>query len=222
MKRGAFIAILVFVAIAGCGLVVWGESSDGTKQSDLGAAIFGGAIVGAALIVVERAWSAERTERRKDEVMDASATPDARTEDAGAQLTPSPSAPPAGDHHTYRVEFSGQQRDTSRVNAHQVRLRTFRDGDYLQFFTAVFPDLPLALRAVGGEDASGRLMRAVAEEALPEIRAVIARGELEGERSDEERIAAREVLVDFDAAVSRARGGTASVSVDDVIEEFEL
>ena len=120
------------------------------------------------------------------------------------------------------MEFSGQQRDTSRVNAHQVRLRTFRDGDYLQFFTAVFPDLPLALRAVGGEDASGRLMRAVAEEALPEIRAVIARGELEGERSDEERIAAREVLVDFDVAVSRARGGTASVSVDDVIEEFEL
>ena len=71
VKRGAFIAILVFGALAGCGLVVWGESSDGTKQSDLGAAIFGGAIVGAALIVVERAWSAERTERRKDEVMDA-------------------------------------------------------------------------------------------------------------------------------------------------------
>ncbi len=45
---------------------------------------------------------------------------------------------------SYVVEIDTWMRDTSRVDAWQMRLRVWRDGTYYQFFTVVVPGIDLA------------------------------------------------------------------------------
>src|SRR5690606_9319723 len=52
-------------------------------------------------------------------------------------------APITEQQRLFTAEFAGWMRDTTRVDASQVRLRVFEDGDYFQFFTGTVPNFDL-------------------------------------------------------------------------------
>ncbi len=78
---------------------------------------------------------------------------------------------------TRSVVFEGVQRDTSRVDAQQVRLRLFDGDDYLQFVTIPVPSPEM--RRFVGEDANvtpGQLWWHIAKAAQPYLEDAIRTG----------------------------------------------
>lgn len=136
-----------------------GLGRDGSKEADLGAAIVSTGLFGVLLIIFERALSAHtrQVERKVDLAaapppsVDRSRARPADTEDDGPEDA-SRRAPTRdegrGVQRRYSVEREGWVRDGSRIDAEQLRLRSFKDGEYFQFFTGIVPgmDFRVAIR----------------------------------------------------------------------------
>jgi len=153
-------AVLIGVGVMcvlGIALVLWIPGTNGSKQADLGSSLAAGLVVGVVLLYAQ--WSLNRTnqqgqtsiamganpagsepsedssgvevhaETAKAEVVTGSATVDVKFGiDASIVAT-----------NLVQVVYLGWQRDTSRVDAVQVRLQLRRGSEYFQFVTVVIP-----------------------------------------------------------------------------------
>jgi hypothetical protein len=144
-----------------------------------------------------------------------------------APPAPPPFAPPAPgsavrseQQHHYRVQYLGTIRDTSRLDAVQVRLRVFRGDDYFQFVTVPVP--APELRGSIGADAKvtpGQLWNAIATESRPQLEDAVRRREIPLDPPT----TAFELLVDVGNAVRKARRGeVADIGVNETAFEFDL
>jgi hypothetical protein len=198
--------------LAGAGFALWQGASDGEKQAELGSSMLGGAIVGVALLVVERLWT-QTTEQ--NEVLigrRASAAPSAGKQDE-EEVTQTPEADAA---EPFAVVYEGWIRDTSRIDAWQARLRVFRSDEYFQFVTAVASGPDLVLLRAEEATSPGRFRRAFAEAAVPSIRDAVTRGEI----PLEDPTRAYEVFPDVRAAMRHAAASVDEISQDEVVARF--
>ncbi len=121
---------------------------------------------------------------------------------------------------SFRVEYENTIRDTSRVDALQVRLRVFRDGKYFQFVTVPVP--APELRGWIGADAEvtqGQLWAAVAQAACPLIEDAARRGEIPLANPT----MAYEVYANVQTAVQKARyGRIEEIAAGDTVCEFGI
>jgi hypothetical protein len=173
--RPVLLVILVAVPVI-AGLTLWIPSSDGTKQESLGSALISGVVVGLALYVVARVFASGAEERQSEELGAAALR---STFDGGTpqdnELVHAARAPEPG----YSVEYEGSIRDTTRIDAQQVRLRVFRGSEYFQFVTVPVPG-PSFRRQVGLESGLevNQVWWAVGHAAGPFIESAIARGDI--------------------------------------------
>jgi hypothetical protein len=95
---------------------------------------------------------------------------------AATPIAPSPDPFP----HEFHAEYGGWQRDGSRVDAYQVRLRVFRDGQYFQFFTGVVPGITVHVLNEDQSDAAvaDRFRRACAHATIRTAKEQIAQGQV--------------------------------------------
>lgn len=205
-----FVVGLSLLGIA-FGLLMWAQADSGTKAVDLGSGLVATGFFGLLFIGLERALSArvaEGTEAvggllpKGAEAHDEVAPPEIGKESA----RPAPVAPPGEQFsHEYHAQFAGWQVDGSRVDASQIRVRIYRDGDYFQFFTGVVPGsvIDVLVRGRAGGSMS-RLQRACAAATLRGARDRI----VEGSVPLPDPTNASEVLLSYDAvdAALRRRG----------------
>lgn len=209
-------AAIVFMALS---LLVWLPATDGSKESDLGSALLGGVVVGLALLTAERLFSRSAADRERLAAIDSASqgVPNvAPAKDEDPRSRDSNRVPEAG--HRYEVEYEGSMRDMSRIDAQQLRLRVFRDGEYFQF--VIIPIAGPALRGVLGplsDTALSQFWRAVAVEAGPLINAAVLRGDIPLPDPTQ----GFEVYPDLEAA-GRAAPQEPAVGDDDVVYEFVL
>jgi hypothetical protein len=215
---GLSLAVGVPVVI---GLVLWGTSSDGTKQENLGAALISGVIVGVALYLAAQVFTKGEEQRQSEELR------------ATALMTPAPAEPaqdlnapttePFLSHSAatdYTVEYEGSIRDTSRIDAQQIRLRVFKDGEYFQFVTVPVPGPTFRGRfgLMGGLEV-GQVWWSVGQAAGPFIESAVDRGDLPLDSP----IDAFEVLLP-DAVLDRAIGQAekaSDVAMEKVVYRFQ-
>jgi hypothetical protein len=132
--------IVVVIALGG---TLWVGADNQTKAVDLGAGLVSAGVFGVLLVLLERALAqqGERIERRvglsaaPPPAVDASAA----TRSSEGEQTPEAvvNGGPPDTRRLFTVEREGWIRDSSRIDAEQVRLRTFADGQYFQFFTGI-------------------------------------------------------------------------------------
>jgi hypothetical protein len=79
--------------------------------------------------------------------------------------------------HTYTIEIDTWIRDPSRIDAYELRLRVWRDGEYFQFFKVVVAGIDLATKVSNRDpDYQTRFWHWLAALALPDIeRAILER-----------------------------------------------
>jgi hypothetical protein len=122
-----------------------------------------------------------------------------------------------------RVIYEDWQRDTSRVDAVQIRLRLFAGTEYFQFVTIPIP-APELRRYVGSDPSVtiGQLWWFVAKSIQPQLEDAIRRGEIP---KRPERTTAYEVEVnDLESAVRMAREAPADSEAvsGEAIYQFEV
>ena len=116
----------------------------------------------------------------------------------------------SGSSRQFSVEFAGWERDGNRIDAKQVRLRVFCDGEYFQFFTGVVPGPALHAATRGERMGLDQYKRGCVNATVLEIQRLVAEG---FEPLDEPHNAV-EILVDSDAAERLTR-----LEPDEPIEE---
>jgi hypothetical protein len=148
------VIVLFFVA-----LWLVAHFPNNSKEEQVGTALLSGVVVGAVLLIVERSFTTAADRRQTDRAMETIAAPVQRDEGA-------PPAPVKDEENalqealaggekverpyllyevdtretrSYRVVFEDTQRDTSRVDAIQIRLRVFVGDGYFQFVTIPVP-----------------------------------------------------------------------------------
>jgi hypothetical protein len=199
-------------------LTLWVASDKGSKEAELGSSLLSGVVVGLALLLAERLFTRAAIQRDINSALLASTTPEP------AKDTPQPQVatplPPLGDTqlHAYDVTYAGSQRDTSRLDAQQVRLRVLRDGEYFQFVAVPVPGPKF--RAVIGmlpNVSIGQFWRAVAEEAGRYIEDATRRGEI----PLPDPIQAYEILVNIEEVGRKAQYAEEVVD-EDTVYRFSL
>ena len=203
------------------GFAMWAQADSGTKAVDLGSGLVATGFFGLLFIGLERALSArvaEGTEAvggllpKGADVRDDAAT----ASDGDAATRPKPVAPPLEQFsHEYHAEFAGWQVDRTRVDASQVRVRIYRDGDYFQFFTGVVPGSVIDVLVKGRAGGSmHRLQRACAAVTIRSAKERI----VEGSVPLPDPTNASEVLLSHDAVDAAIRRGDPK---DALLEEGE-
>jgi hypothetical protein len=219
-------ALLVFVVFA-TGLGLWVQAKSGSKAAELGTSLLSGLVVGlvvgGALYVAQAAMSRDADRRQDQMAMSASTEPIPSPDVLPAGLTPlQPSEeseePPVHGH--FRVTYEGTVRDTSRLDALQVRLRVFADDTYFQFVTVPVP--APELRGYVGADANvtqGQIWGAIARIACPLIEDAVRRGEI----PLADRTHGFEVYIDVGKAIHMARyGDVEEIAADQTVCEFQV
>ena len=115
----------------------------------------------------------------------------------------------------FKVEYTGRQRDTSRVDAMQARFRVFCNDDYFQFFSAVASGPDLRLLGLANATSNGQFWRAFAEGAGRLIEEAV----LQGEVPLPDPTMAYEVFPDVESAIRAARHAE-ELHEGDVVYEF--
>jgi hypothetical protein len=220
MRRA--VAVGAIVALTGIGFALWFNAEDGEKQADLGSAMLGGAVVGAALLLAEKQF--ERLTRRQEDVR-ALAT----VETAPEEPTPTiirPESIPSGEQvgtptvlvdAEYAVTYEGNFSDFGRRDARQVRLRVSRDSEYFQFVTAIAPGPSLILLGALDQEAGGFWL-AFSRNACDLIKDAIRRGEIPLSN----RTQAYEVFPDVETALKKARAVKDEAKVGEIVCRFRL
>jgi hypothetical protein len=158
MARRRTIAVAVgMVVVFGVALFLWITGSNGSKRADLGSSLASGLVVGVVLLYAQASLNRTNQQGQASTAMGANPAggePDedspavevhpeaAKVEvlvgevriDAVSGMEGSPVAT-----HLVQVVYLGWQRDTSRVDAAQVRLRLIKGGDYFQFVSVIMP-----------------------------------------------------------------------------------
>jgi len=124
----------------------------------------------------------------------------------------------------YVIELDTWMRDQSRVDAWQVRLRVWRNGQYFQFFTVVVPGIDLATDVSNkDQDFQKRFWQWLAVDAVDAIKQAILANRAPLPNPDN----AIELRGDVRKAVSQARSQTAlpikrSTDNREVVDSFTL
>jgi hypothetical protein len=165
----AGLIILAFVV----GLMTYLRASDGTKQADAGAGLLATGVFGLLLLLFEQAISLQAREIR--ETVAVSAAPPPAMDESPPGIVRRPDRTQV---NRYKVQYDGWQRDTSRVDASQVRLRLLNEDDsYFQFFTGIVPGIDTRLTLGSARNMStAQFRRAVTGLAVELIREAIANG----------------------------------------------
>jgi hypothetical protein len=184
-----------FIAASGTSAAIWSTATDGTKQADLGSSLLGGLVVGFILLLVGRQFNETARQGQANEAMQKlpDTEPEADSGDVAApprtsnvEVAPSDAVGEIEDgQRTFQVVYEGTQRDTSRLDAQQIRLRLFEvvlDGDkllYTQFVTVPVPS-PELRQFVGADSkiTEGQLWWHVATAIEPRLTNAIQRGEI--------------------------------------------
>jgi hypothetical protein len=220
--KGKTFGLLALVAVPVIvGMVLWGTSSDGTKQENLGAALISGVIVGVALYLAAQVFTKGEEHRQSEELRATALMTAAPAEPA--QDFDAPPSEPFLSHSTvanYTVEYEGSIRDTSRIDAQQIRLRVFKDGEYFQFVTVPVPGPTFRgrLGLMSGLEV-GQVWWSVGQAAGPFIESAVDRGDLPLDSP----IDSYEILLP-DAVLDRAigqAGRAIDVAVDKVVYRFQ-
>lgn len=120
----------------------------------------------------------------------------------------------------FTVEYDKWMRDNSRIDAYQVRLRTFADGDYFQFFTAVVPGMDVVIAERLSDVTAGGFRRALADVAVEQIKEAISQ---DAAPRPDDPTKAIELLPDPHEAIQRARRSDGTEYAEgEVIAEFEM
>lgn len=200
-------------------VLLWMTADKGSKEAELGSSLLSGVVVGLALLLAERLFTHAAIQRDIDSALRASTMPEPARDIAPEPQVVEPPAPQFDAQlHAYEVTYAGSQRDTSRLDAQQVRLRVFRDGEYFQFVAVPLPGPKI--RAVLGmlpNVSIGQFRRAVAEEAARYIEDATRRGEI----PLTDPIQAYEVFVNIDEVGRKARYAEEVVD-DDTVYRFSL
>jgi hypothetical protein len=78
---------------------------------------------------------------------------------------------------SFAAVYAGWQRDTARIDADQVRLRVYRDGEYFQLFTGVAPGIDFRPAVHGlGPFTFTQFQRAFADVSAEAAKEAIAEG----------------------------------------------
>lgn len=123
---------------------------------------------------------------------------------SGAREEHEPATSPGQPPRQFKAVVDKWMRDTSRIDADQLRLRVLCDDDYFQFFTVIVPGTDLRT-SIHGASADGvtlpQMHRAIGELAVEQVRQKIIDGD--APRSDDPTIAI-ELFPDVGQAVRRA------------------
>lgn len=198
---------LIGVALLAGG-VLWARADSQTKAVDLGAGLVSAGVFGVLLVLFERALSLQASRIERSVELGAAPSP---------ALDTSPplrgSQPPLADEGSidpgpvslqavFTVEREGWIRDSSRVDAEQVRLRVFADGQYFQFFVGIVAGIDFRPAIHGPTNITlGQFRRAFTDLTVEQIRYVIGTGGVP--RSDPTE--AIELFPDAAEAARRAR-----------------
>jgi hypothetical protein len=207
------------------GLVLWVKASSGSKQAELGTSVLSGlvvgVVVGAALRVAQVAMSRDADRRQVDVAMSASTEPVPIPDEPPVDLARLAPQEEEGRkvpvHGHFRVEYEGTQRDTSRLDAQQLRLRVFANDAYFQFVTVPVPGPEL--RACASDVLQGQLWSAIAHAACPRIEDAVRRREI----PVTDPIQAFEVYVDVMTTAPRVRyGQVEEITTGQTVCEFDI
>ena len=223
------------VIVLGVGLTLMLTTADGSKWSNLGIGLIAGLVPGVALLVVQQSFasvvrqqgesrafgsSTEPTSGKQDEPPPGVAVrPEAPTPPPPphvAPIEPTPAAATSQTRHHYTVQYIERQRDTSRIDAVQARLRVFRDDEYFQFVAAVASGIDLRLIHGVRDLPNDQLWRAICELAGDQIRDAIHNGHLPLSKP----IDAYEVFPNVEKALTVARQRD-PLREGDVVSEFD-
>jgi hypothetical protein len=192
----------VSLSLAGVvvGFAMWVQADSGSKAVDLGSGLVATGLFGLIFIGLERALAA-RLQEGTDTVSGLlPGGPELRDEDVdlagqgGPIKRPQPGGSSADPYpHEYSAEFAGWQRDGSRVDAYQVRVRVYRDRRYFQFFTGVVPGMAV------DHLASGVSLTAIQRASALETVRIARERILQGVVPLDDPISASEVLVQPEA-----------------------
>ncbi|MGP8064517.1 MAG: hypothetical protein ACLP5O_18475 [Acidimicrobiales bacterium] len=226
--------MIVFIVFS---LALWLPASNGSKQADLGSSILSGVVVGAVLFFVGKAFNAVTVQGQTDAAMHAGPNPSPAQDDfAGApeEVVVHVGSAEAEGHaqapsistivtppRRFRVEYEDWQRDTSRVDALQIRLRLFEGDRYFQFITIPIP-APELRRLIGADPdvTQGRVWWHVAMSVKPQLVDAIQRGEIPKEHF---KFAYEVQVHDLDSAIREARRDKVhEVVVGQTIYDFEV
>ncbi len=160
--------IMGLLALSGVSTAVWVTASKGTKEADLGSSLFSGLVVGVALLVVGKMFDATARRGQSDAAMQQlpDSRPDREPADTTvvvpltAHISARADVPTVEvtrtDERKFDLVYESAQRDTSRLDAQQIRLRLFEilaeaeQPLYTQFVTIPVPS-PELRRFVGAD-----------------------------------------------------------------------
>lgn len=218
----------VFVAVAaviGVGLALWIRSDSGGKADSLGSALLGGAVVGVVLLFAEIRFERLARERETLRALGASAEPTAGQVDEAtpADVAPVTTHDPAGRTHRYEVIYQGKNRDTSRIDAYQIRLVVKQEDRYFQFVSAIADGPSVLLLGAEKVAGRGRFWWMFCQAAGPMIEDATQRGEIplaEPRHAYEVRPDVEEVVERMHRLPAQERRRIPEVSEGDVVFTF--
>src|ERR1017187_2187219 len=189
--------IVGLLALAGGSTAIWATASNGSKEADLGSSLFSGLVIGVALLIVGKMFDQTAKQGQSDVAMQQ--LPDSKPDEDSAEaiVVKPPAAHGSGqagvptvevtrtDERTFELVYESAQRDTSRLDAQQIRLRLFevvpetQQRLYTQFVTIPVPS-PELRRLVGADPnvTEGRLWWHIALSIRPRLINAIQRGEV--------------------------------------------
>ncbi len=226
---GRVVVGLLLLVVLGVSLALWIPSRAGSKHADLGSALLSGVVVGVVVLLVEVSFTRDANRRDVDRSLATTGPPatddglpteasvPAAAEPIAAEAVVRPRVEGAG---RFRVEYEGTIRDTSRIDANEVRLRVFSgDDDYFQFVTVIVPG-PELRAALGVEPHTtvGQLWRSIATEACRKIEDAIRTREIP---KDDPQNAFEIIMIDLRPAVRKARYAQ-EISAGDTVCEFPI
>lgn len=234
---------LVLIVLAGGSVAIWLTASDGSKQAELGSSLLSGVVVGFAVLgigrmldlAIERGASEVALLRGSDSTqaeeeaqsVDLTAFAEVANVDVAAGDVKGALDRDSGRARAFYVVYEGSQRDVSRLDAQQIRLRIFESvadvesGLYFQFVTIPVPS-PELRRLVGSDPnvTEGRLWWHISRSIEPQLRDAIRRGDIP---TSQPSIAFEVETYDLTEAVRQARLDSDpehSVTVGGVIYSF--
>ena len=225
---------MLAVVTFGVGCWLWISGKSGSKRAQLGTNLLSAVGVGIVGLAIQQVF-ASGADRRQEEAAAGLVTGGTPPQDPEAQsATVFPETVRTETQvgramivtaamRSYELRYDKTLRDTSRVDALQMRTRVFthQDHEYFQFVTAVIPAPELRGFVPSEQLPRGRLEKALALAMLEPIKDAIHRGVIPLNDPTQ----AFEVYPDIDAAVRRARAEPTlgEIRTGDVVgERFEV
>lgn len=198
---------LIAIALVAGG-ILWAKADSQTKGVDLGAGLVSAGVFGVLLVLFERALSQQASDIERTVKLGAAPEPPIDNPPPGRGIarsgvdeTPSLGRPTSASR-VFTVEREGWIRDSSRIDADQVRLRVFTNGEYFQFFVGVVAGTDFRPAIHGPANITfAQFRRAFTDATVEHIRRVIRTGD--APRPDPTQ--AIEVFPDAREAAQRAR-----------------